>query len=303
MKIVITGGAGFIGSHLADALVKRGDEITVIDNLSTGKKENVPQGARFVVKDILKENIAKDIGGADAIFHMAADPDVRSSAENPVKSFELNLVATFRLLESCRKAGVKRFVFASTSTVYGDAEVIPTPEDHPCVPISNYGASKLACEGYCSAYAHSYGIRTTVLRYANIFGERSTHGVMHDFYKKLKRNPNELEILGDGRQEKSYLHVEDCISATLTAFEKQEKIYDVFNIGSSEKHSVNEIARMVCDAMGVKPRFRYTGGERGWIGDVRLMLLDIRKMEALGWKQKVNLREGIRRHLSWLSNC
>jgi len=301
MKVVITGGAGFIGSHLADALLRKGNEITIIDNLSTGKKENVPPGARFVLKDILKEDVAEEVEGADAVFHMAADPDVRLSAEDPVKSFELNTVATFRLLESCRKADVKGFVLASTSTVYGDAELIPTPENYPCVPISNYGASKLACEGYCSAYAHSYGIRTTVLRYANIFGERSTHGVMHDFYKKLKKNPSELEILGDGRQEKSYLHVEDCVSATITAFEKQEKIYDVFNIGSSEKHNVNEIAGMVCNAMGVKPRFRYTGGERGWVGDVRLMLLDVRKIERLGWRESTRFEDGVRAYLDWLA--
>jgi len=301
MKAIITGGAGFIGSHLADALLRKGNEVIIIDNLSTGKKENIPPGARFILKDILKEDVAEEIEDADVIFHMAADPDVRLSAENPAKSFELNLVATFRLLESCRKADVERFVLASTSTVYGDAELIPTPEDYPCAPISNYGASKLACEGYCSAYAHSYGIRTTILRYANIFGERSTHGVMHDFYKKLKKNPSELEILGDGRQEKSYLYINDTILATLTAYERQTALYDVYNVGSRRKYTVNTIARMVCNYMGLKPKFTYTGGARGWVGDVRTMLLDVRKLERLGWKESTRFEDGMKAYLDWLA--
>ncbi len=239
--------------------------------------------------------------GNDAVFHMAADPDVRSSARIPTKSFNLNVIMTFRLLEACRKGDIKHLVFASTSTVYGDADVIPTPEDYPCEPISNYGASKLACEAYCSAYAHSYGMKATMVRYANIFGERSSHGVMYDFYNKLKKNPKKLEILGDGKQTKSYLHVDDCVSATLTAFEKQDKIHDIFNVGSSEKHNVDEIAKLVCDAMKLKPEFKYAGGTRGWTGDVKLMLLDVNKIESLGWKQKISFQEGVKRYVKWLS--
>ncbi|MEM3075754.1 MAG: NAD-dependent epimerase/dehydratase family protein [Candidatus Bilamarchaeaceae archaeon] len=301
MRAVVTGGAGFIGSHLTDSLIKSGNEVIIVDNLSTGKKENIAHDAEFVVKDILKESIVNELREADVVFHMAADPNVRISAKNPNSTFEQNVVATFRLLEAVRKADVVRFVFASTSTVYGDAAVIPTPEDYPCTPISNYGASKLACEAYCAGYAHSYGIKTTVLRYANIYGERSRHGVMYDFYHKLRENPKELEILGDGNQDKSYLHVDDCISATLVAFEKQEKSYDVFNVGSNEKHKVNEIAKLVCDSMKLKPTFRYTGSERGWTGDVKLMLLDIKKIKALGWKEKVSLEEGIKRYIGWLA--
>ncbi|NYZ76796.1 NAD-dependent epimerase/dehydratase family protein [Candidatus Micrarchaeota archaeon] len=301
MKIVVTGGAGFIGSHLTDALARNGNEVIVIDNLSAGKKENVARDAEFIAKDILKESIVQELAGTDAVFHLAADPDVRASAERPAKSFELNAIATFRLLESCRKGGVKHVVFTSTSVVYGDAETVPTPENYPCTPISNYGASKLACEAYCSSYANSYGIKATVMRYANIFGERSNHGVMYDFFHKLKKNPKELEILGDGNQDKSYLHVEDCVSATLAAFEKQEKIYDVFNVGSSEKQKVKKIAEIVCGGMKLKPKFRYTGGERGWVGDVKLMLLDTKKIRSLGWKQNVSLEEGINRYVKWLS--
>lgn len=300
MRILVTGGAGFIGSHLADALLNKGNEVIVIDDLSAGKKENVAKGAKLAVKNILKDEIAGELKDVETVFHMAADPDVQSSAEDPRKSFEQNVTGTFRVLEACRKADVKGFVFASTSTVYGDARIIPTPEDYPCTPISNYGASKLACEAYCSSYAYSYGIKSTVLRYANIIGERSNHGVMHDFYRKLKNNSTELEILGDGKQDKSYLHVSDCVSATITASEKQSKIYGAFNVGSNEKHTTDEIAKMVCKHMGCTPKFRYTGGERGWTGDVNLMLLDIKKIMALGWSQKVSFEESIERYVRWL---
>jgi UDP-glucose 4-epimerase len=301
MRVAITGGAGFIGSHLTDGLLEKGYDVTVIDNLSSGKKEYVNPRSEFIPKDLINENITRNLADMDAVFHMAADPDVRSSSRTPTKGFNNNVVATFRTLEACRKAKVKHLVFASTSTVYGDADVIPTPEDYPCHPISNYGASKLACEAYCSSYANLYDIKTTVVRYANIYGERSSHGVMYDFYQKLKKNPKELEILGDGNQDKSYLHVEDCVSATITAFENQEKIFDAFNIGSSDKYKVNDIAKEVCSNMKLKPEFKYTGGTRGWIGDVKLTLLDAQKIEDFGWSQKISLKEGIKRYVKWLS--
>jgi len=204
MKTVITGGAGFIGSHLVDALVKEGHEVIVIDNYLSGlslKNEK----AKYIDKDITKDDIIEDLKGTESVFHLAADPNVKTSAENPSESFKLNTIGTFNVLEACRKADVKQIVFTSTSTVYGEAKVIPTPEDYPCEPISNYGASKLAGEAYLSSYSHSYGIKGTSLRYANIFGERSNHGVIFDFFHKLKKNPDKLEILGDGKQEKSYL--------------------------------------------------------------------------------------------------
>lgn len=300
MRIVVTGGAGFIGSHITDRLIKNGHEVTVIDNLSSGKKEYVNPEAEFVAKDMLKENVSREVRENDVVFHMAADPDVRSSARSPNISFNSNVIMTFKLMEICRKAKIKHVVFASTSTVYGEADTIPTPEDYLCRPISNYGASKLASEAYMSAYANTYGMKGTVLRYANIYGERSNHGVMYDFYHKLKKNPEKLEILGDGKQDKSYLHIEDCVSATLTAFEQQERIYDVFNVGSSEKNKVNEIAELVCRNMKLKPEFRYTGGKRGWAGDVPLMLLDTNKIEDIGWTQKTSLAEGIKRYVKWL---
>ncbi len=300
MKAVITGGAGFIGSRLAEELLKQQYDILIIDNLISGSKENIPKSAKFVKKDIVKDDIANELEDADVIFHFAADPDVRSSAEKPEKSFNQNVVGTFNVLEACRKNDIERVVFASTSTVYGESETIPTPETMPCEPISNYGASKLACESYVSSYSHSYGIKSTVLRYANIYGPPSTHGVIFDFYKKLKTNPRKLEILGNGKQEKSYLFIDDCISGTMIAFQKQKKEYDVFNIGSEIKHTVDEIAEQVCKNIGISPIFEYTGGERGWVGDVKLMLLDISKLKDIGWKERTTFEQGVKEYISWL---
>ncbi len=300
MKAAVTGGAGFIGSHLSGALVKEGHEVLVLDSMAAGSESNVPKGARLVKKDLCRDELAADLAGVDAVFHFAADPDVRTSADNPKKSFDSNVAGTFRLLEACRNAGVKTFVFASTSTVYGEPDVIPTPETHPCAPISNYGASKLACEAYASSYAHCYGIRSTVLRYANIFGPGSTHGVMFDFFKKLKSDPSRLEILGNGKQEKSYLYVSDCVSATLAASAKQKAVFEAYNVGSREKASVNEIARLACASLNASPKLSYTGGERGWTGDVKAMLLDTAKIEKLGWSAKVPLSKGAGMYFDWL---
>lgn len=300
MKVAVTGGAGFIGSHLVDRLIEAGYDVLAIDNLSSGVKDHVNNKAVFLEADILRD-LSFDLEGIDTVFHLAADPDVRSSASDPGKSFELNVVGTFAVLGSCRKAGVKRFVFASTSTVYGEADVIPTPEDHPCRPISNYGASKLACEAYVSSYCASYGMKGTSLRLANIFGERSTHGVMYDFYHKLRKDPTTLEILGDGKQDKSYLHVSDCVSAFMVAWEKQEKQYDVFNVGSNKKTDVATLAKLQSKAMGREPEFTFTGSKRGWTGDVTLMLLDTSKISSLGWAEKITFEEGLKRYMDSLS--
>jgi len=299
MKVAVTGGAGFIGSHLVDALVAEGNEAIVIDNLVSGKSENINRNAEFVKKDI-RSDLSNDLEGVGALFHLAADPEVRSSATNPKSSFDINVAGTLSVLEACRKADVKRMVFASTSTVYGEAEVIPTPETYPCAPISNYGASKLACEAYVSSYAGSYGIKSTSLRFANIYGERSNHGVMFDFFHKLKKDPKSLEILGDGKQDKSYLHVSDCVSAIQTCWKKQKALYDTFNVGSRDKIKVESLARLMCETLELETRFTYTGTRRGWVGDVRLMLLDIAKLETLGWKQKVGFEEGVDRYIQWL---
>lgn len=297
--IVVTGGAGFIGSHLVDKLVSEGADVLVIDDLSTGIKGQVNPKARLIRKDI-RTDLSAELKDAEAVFHLAADPEVRRSATEPAHGFDINVRGTFSVLEACRKSDVRRVLLASTSTVYGEAKKIPTPEDHPCVPVSNYGASKLAGEAYIASYAGSYGIKGTTLRFANIFGERSSHGVMFDFYHKLKKNPEKLEILGDGKQDKSYLHVSDCVDALLTAWKKQKVPYDVFNAGSRDRITVDTLARLMCDIMELKPEFFYTGTKRGWAGDVPLMLLDVSKLEALGWKQRIGFKQGMERYLRWL---
>ena len=300
MKIAVTGGAGFIGSHLVDRLVEEDNEVIVIDDLSSGKTEHLNKKAKLVKKDI-RLDLSSELEATDSVFHLAADPDVRESAINPKKNFDINVNGTFSVLESCRKADVKQVVLASTSTVYGEATIVPTPETYPCAPISNYGASKLACEAYLSSYSASYGVKGTSLRFANIFGERSTHGVMFDFFHKLKKNPKELEILGDGKQDKSYLHVSDCVNAVMLAWRKQKQDYDVFNVGSKEKINVEEIAQTMSKLLKLRPKFEYTGTTRGWIGDMRIMLLDTSKLRALGWKQTMDFESGLRMYVNWLS--
>lgn len=300
MKAMVTGGAGFIGSHLVDALLAQGHEVLVLDSFASSRPENVPKGAGVARADITGKLDPALFAGCSAVFHLAADPDVRTSAEKGAENFSINAFGTFNVLDACRLAGVGRFVFTSTSAVYGKADVIPTPESYLPAPISNYAAGKLAGEAYCASFAHTHGIKSTVLRLANIFGERSMHGVMFDFYKKLKKDPKRLEILGNGKQDKSYLHVSDCVSAIIAAYEKQESQYDIFNVGSESRHTVDYIARLVSSELGLSPEFTCTGGEGGWRGDVTAMLLDVQKMESLGWTQKVSFEEGVSRYVSWL---
>ena len=309
IKAVVTGGAGFLGSHLVDALMMNGHEVSVIDNLSSGSLDNLKAwlsrpGFSFVRGDLKERNGAwrSVLRGADVVLHFAANPEVRISSTEPRIHFDENVVATFNILEAARRADVNVFVFASSSTVYGDPEVIPTPEDHPKRPISVYGASKLACEILIETYHRLYGIRTLALRYANIVGPRLTHGVIVDFIKKLRNNPRELEILGDGTQKKSYLHVSDAISATLHLLDlllRGAFSCDAFNVGSEDWLNVIEIANIVVEAMGlpeVKYTFRpMTPDGRGWPGDVKLMLLDISKLRATGWKPSMGSREAVER--------
>jgi len=306
-KAVVTGGAGFLGSHLVDALMRLGYEISVIDNLSSGSVDNVrtwlgQQGFSFVKGDLKERDGAwrSALREADMVFHFAANPEVRISSVEPRIHFDENIVATFNILEAARRADVDAFVFASSSTVYGDPEVIPTPEDHPKKPISVYGASKLACEILIETYHELYGIKVLVLRYANIIGPRLTHGVIVDFIKKLKANPHELEILGDGTQKKSYLHVDDAVSATLHLSDlllNGAFSCDVFNVGSEDWTSVVEIADIIVRTMGlsdVKYKFRpMTPDGRGWPGDVKLMLLDISKLKKTGWEPSMRSREAV----------
>ena len=300
MDVVVTGGAGFIGSHLVDTLVARGDRVTVIDNLSTGSEANLAahlaSGSITLVRaDLLESGWEGHLKGADMVFHLAADPDVRQSAISPERQVQQNIVATTRVLEAVRLHGVRNLAFTSTSTVYGEASVIPTPEDYtPMEPISVYGATKLACEALISAYSHSFGIRSWSFRFANIIGPRSGHGVIPDFVRKLRESPGELEILGDGSQTKSYLEVGECIRAMLFTVEHAREPVNVYNIGSEDWIDVTTIADIVTEAMGLsRVEYRYTGGMRGWVGDVPRMLLSIERLKSLGWRPQMGSRESV----------
>jgi len=308
-KVLVTGGAGFIGSHLVDRLMKLGCNVTVLDNLSQGRLKNVEQwleNKRFkFLKGDLKEpgDAVKGVKDIDLIFHLAANPEVRVGETDPTVHFRENLVATFNLLEAMRKnEKAKTLVFASTSTVYGEASVLPTPEDYgPSVPISTYGASKLGCEALAFSYAHTFGLRVLVLRLANVVGSRATHNVLFDFIRKLKANPKRLEILGNGTPKKSYLHVEDCIDAILCAtdgFLRREGKIEVYNVGSVDQLRVDRIAEVVVEEMGLKGvKFVFTGGVeggRGWLGDVKVMHLSVDKLLKTGWKPKYNSEQAVR---------
>jgi len=307
-RVLVTGGAGFIGSSLCKKLARSGCYVVIFDNFSSGKYENV--------EDILKDyadktcllrgdckkpsNVKKAVSDVDVVFHFAANPEVRLELNDPENCFKQNIYATHVLLEALRQThDVEKVVFASTSTVYGDVDVFPTHESYgPLRPISIYGASKLASEAMVSSYAYLYNFAAVLLRFANIIGPKSRHGVIPDFINKLRKNEKELEILGDGTQCKSYLYIDDCANAILTACEKSDRQVEIFNVGSENWVNVSRIAEIVVEEMSLKNvKFRFTGEVdegRGWKGDVKKMLLDISRLKALGWKPKYKSEEAVR---------
>jgi len=301
MFCVVTGGAGFIGSHLVDALVARGDRVLVIDNLCTGNPDHIQDHISagritFLQADLCEAGWQEQIKGAQRVYHIAADPDVRASANDPRSVLRNNIDATNAVLEAMRTQQVPEIVFTSTSTVYGEAAVIPTPEDYaPMIPISTYGGAKLANEAMISAYTATFGLKAWVFRFANIIGERSNHGIIWDFIHKLKDNPAELEILGDGSQMKSYLSVTACVKAVIFATEHAHENFNFFNIGSEDWISVADIADVIVEEMalpGVK--YRFTGGDRGWVGDVPKMQLSVEKLKNYGWTPGETSRDALR---------
>lgn len=302
MRCFVTGGAGFIGSHLVDRLMSEGAKVSVFDNLSSGKREYIAPhlkeaGFRFVKGELLKlAEVREAIKGHDVVFHLAANPDVRRSLEDTSFDLKQETIATYNVLEAMRLNGVKQIVFASSSTIYGETPVTPIPEDYgPVLPISLYGAAKLAGEGLVSAFSNVFDIQSWIFRFANIVGPRVTHGVIFDFINKLKLNPSELEILGDGRQSKPYLHVSDCVDGMLFGFGKASERVSVYNLGCDSETKVSDIARMLVAEMGLKKvRFKYTGGPRGWPGDVPQVKFNVDKMKKLGWMAKYTSDEAVR---------
>jgi UDP-glucose 4-epimerase len=305
MHTLITGGAGFIGSHLVDRLVRDGYRVRVVDNFSSGRIENIKHhldanSIELITGDLKDPQVAlKAVEGVDVVLHFAANPEVRVSATNPEVHFNENIVATFNLLEAMRRRGVKELVFASSSSVYGEPEEIPVDENAPIRPVSVYGASKAACEALIHAYSKLYGVKAVVLRYANVIGPRLRHGVVWDLINKLLRNSAELEILGDGKQVRSYIYIEDAVEVTITAWRKTETSYEVYNIASEDWITVDEVADEVIKAIGlsnvVKRTYKPVLHGVGWPGDVKRIALKIDKMiEKLGFKPAIGSREAVR---------
>ncbi len=305
-RVLVTGAAGFIGSHITDRLLDRGLKVFGIDNLSNGTRDNLTHAMtnthfKFIHGDLLDTNVASQVlGNCDLVYHLAADPEVRAGIENPNVHFKQNLQATFNLLEALRSRKTPtRLVFASTSTVYGEPSVIPTPENYgPLLPISPYGATKLGCEALISSYAELLALQAVIFRFANVVGSRSGHGVIHDFVNNLRENPHELEILGDGTQSKSYLHIDDCVEAFWKAVDISlwQGVVSVYNVGSEQRTNVLKIARIVAEAMNLtNVTFKTTQqqGARAWRGDVKTMLLDITKLKKHGWKPRFSSDEAV----------
>jgi len=303
----VTGAAGFIGSHLTDRLLELGHQVTGYDNFSTGQQEFIANALasprfRLVRGDVLDPAaLEQAMQGADVVFHMAANADVRFGTQHPGKDLEQNTIGTWRVLEAMRKLGVPRIAFASTGSIYGEPAVFPTPEDCPFpVQTSLYGASKLAAEGFIEAYAEGFGIQAWIFRFVSILGERYSHGHVFDFYKQLRQHPEELYVLGDGRQRKSYLYVHDCIDAMLLALDKATAKVNIFNLGTDDYCQVNDSIRWITEHLGLQPRLIYSGGDRGWIGDNPFIFLDCSRIRALGWKPRLSIREAVIKTLDYL---
>ena len=306
--MLVTGAAGFIGSALVDRLLAAGHQVVGFDNFSTGREwflEDALRSPRFqIVRGDLSDmaTLAAVMDGSDVVFHLAANADVRFGTNYPTRDLEQNTICTSNVLEAMRLTGTKRIVFSSTGSVYGDASVIPTPENAPFpIQTSLYGASKLACEGLISAYCEGFGFTAYIFRFVSILGERYTHGHIYDFYNQLQGDPTRLKVLGNGRQRKSYLYVQDCLDAILVSLEKAGGQVNLFNLGTDEYCEVNDSISWIAEHLRVQPHLEYTGGERGWVGDSPFILLDCNRIRALGWKPALSIRDGVIRTVKFLT--
>jgi UDP-glucose 4-epimerase len=311
-KIFITGAAGFIGSTLADLLLRQGKQVIGWDNFSTGQPDFLADAEKQPTFRLIRGDnldlvaLTSAMSGCDAVFHLAANADVRFGLEHPRKDLEQNTIATFNVLEAMRANGIRLIAFASTGSVYGEATIIPTPEDHPFpIQTSLYAASKLAGEALIHCYCEGYGFEGYIFRFVSVLGERYTHGHVLDFYKQLLDHPDYLRVLGDGTQRKSYMYVQDCLAAMLhvmdlgTARQAKHRV-EVYNLGTDEYCQVNDSIGWICAQLGLQPRLEYSGGDRGWIGDNPFIFLDTKKIRATGWSTTLTIKESILRTLQWL---
>lgn len=302
MHILITGGAGFIGSHLCESLLEQGHRLTAVDNLVLGRVENIghllsKEGFRFVEEDLLNREAMTELfrqGRFDMVYHLAANSDIRKGGEDPRVDYDLTFNTTFQVLQLMKEHGVKRLFFASTSAIYGETGDVLGEDYGPLRPVSNYGAGKLASEAFISAFSSAYRIQTWIARFPNVVGERFTHGVIYDFIHKLRNNPDELEVLGNGEQCKPYVYVKDLVRGILHIIDHADGAYNVYMLGTDSRTKVKEIAAMVIEEMGLDASIRYTGGNRGWQGDVPEFRYDLRKVNTLGWKAAYTSNEAIR---------
>jgi UDP-glucose 4-epimerase len=307
LRAFVTGAAGFIGSTLVDRLLADGHEVVAFDNFSTGQEQFVAGALthpryRLVRADLLDlDAVGAAVSGADTVFHLAANADVRFGTDHPRRDLEQNTIATWNVLEAMRSHGIRRIAFSSTGSVYGEAPVIPTPEDCPFpVQTSLYGASKLAAEGLIQAYCEGFGMQSCIFRFVSIMGERYTHGHVFDFYKQLLQHPGQLHVLGDGMQRKSYLYVQDCVDAILLALDRASAPVSIFNLGTDEYCQVKQSIGWICERLGLRPALAYSGGDRGWIGDNPFIFLDCARMRALGWRPKLTIQQAVVRTVEYL---
>ena len=307
MNLLVTGCAGFIGSNLVDRLLTEGHRVVGIDNFSSGQRRFLEQALanpnfRLVEADLLNPDAySSAFAGMDAVFHLAAHADVRFGTEHPRRDLEQNTIVTFNVLEAMRAHKVSQILFSSTGSVYGESPVIPTPEDGPFpIQTSLYGASKVAGEGLIAAYCEGFGFRSWIFRFVSILGERYTHGHVFDFYKHLKADPTRLPVLGNGKQRKSYLYVQDCLDAILLAWKNAPEKVNVINLGVDGYCEVNDSIGWISETLNVTPKLEYTGGDRGWIGDNPFIFLDTKRIQSLGWKPKHSIRDGVVKTVEYL---
>ena len=310
MNVLLTGCAGFIGSNLLDHMMQKSFHVIGIDNLSTGKIEHISSHIdqpNFIFHNLDLKDKNKldkvDCKNVDLIIHLAANADVRFGLDHPSKDLEQNTMVTFNVLELARNNKIKQFAFSSTGSIYGEPELIPTPENAPFpVQTSLYGASKLACEGLIQAYAEGYGMRAFIFRFVSIMGPRYSHGHVYDFYKQLLQDPSRLHLLGDGNQRKSYLHIADCISAIFTVIEKAKDNINIYNLGVDNTCTVKQSANWISDYLSIKPTLTFEGGERGWVGDNPYIHLSVEKLKSLSWENQYSIEESVKDTVKYLEN-